>query len=147
MGSPTRQLSNEERVAETKKLQALVDSAFEGFLGVIKEGRPKIATNTKRLKEISTGEIFNARRAQKLGLVDRLGFLEDAIDRAAAMAHYDAEEIQVVRYKKPATLFGGLLGQNRAEQTTKLGALVEMATPRAYYLSTWLPAALTNAAQ
>ena len=37
-------------------------------------------------RNLATGEIFTATRAKKYGLVDEIGFLEDAIDRAIELA-------------------------------------------------------------
>ena len=47
----------------------------------MREGRPKFAQDPQALDELATGEIFTGAQAEQLGLVDKLGFIEDAIER------------------------------------------------------------------
>ena len=96
------------------------------------------------MREIKTGQIFTAQQALRLGLVDKIGFLEDATERVAELAALNDGEYRVVRYQQPIglvdTLLGGQMLQNKESQFT----LSDWATPRAYYLSTWLPALTQN---
>ena len=50
------------------------------------------------MAEIVTGQIFTAKQAQTLGLVDRLGYLEDAVNRSIDLAGLHVENVRVVRY-------------------------------------------------
>jgi protease-4 len=68
---------------EQEKEQALVDEYFALFLERIEAGR-KIAP--ARLRELATGEVYTGRRAVELGLADRVGTLDDAIELAAEAA-------------------------------------------------------------
>ena len=45
------------------------------------------------------------------GLVDKIGFLEDAVDRAIELAQLDGEKVKVVRYKQEPGLSSMLLGE------------------------------------
>ena len=49
------------------------------------------------------------------GLVDELGFIEDAIDRAIELASLDKENVRVIRYSPPPSLASalGLMSQYR----------------------------------
>tara|TARA_Y100001934_G_scaffold278205_1_gene378864 strand:- start:354 stop:1505 length:1152 start_codon:yes stop_codon:yes gene_type:complete len=140
MGSFTRKRTPEA----SEKLQELVDESFSGFLRVVSYGRPKVVANENAMREIKTGQIFTAQQALRLGLVDKIGFLEDATERVAELAALNDGEYRVVRYQQPIglvdTLLGGQMLQNKESQFT----LSDWATPRAYYLSTWLPALTQN---
>ena len=68
---------------EERKVDAMIDDMYQRFLQVVSEGR-KI--DLAKVREIATGEVFSAERAQALGLVDELGDLDRALDIAAEMA-------------------------------------------------------------
>ncbi len=79
-------------------------------------------------------------------MVDKLGFLEDAIAHAANLAGVtDPKSYRAVKYNKPESLFGdaaSLLGKSSTSSDSvgrALQHLQSLATPRIYYL--W-PAAL-----
>lgn len=130
-GTITRAMKPEEK----KVLEELVASSFERFLSIVKAGRPKLADD--KLKELATGQVFTTEQAIAGGLVDKEGFVEEAIERAAQLAHLSKDEYQVVKFKKPAG-FGGLPFAEEAK-TPDLASLVNLASPRAYYLYTLMP--------
>ncbi|MCC6492992.1 MAG: signal peptide peptidase SppA [Pirellulales bacterium] len=148
MGSPTRQLSPEDEAQEQKLLQELVDESFERFKQIVLAGRPKLKDNGDDFETATTGRIFTAEQAHELGLVDQIGFLDKAIQRAAELAGGDVASFRCVEYEEPFTPLGALLGASSKWTPAKGGggfdaaALLELATPRAYYLCTWLPGAL-----
>jgi protease IV len=143
MGTPTRPMTEVER----KIMQTLVDDSFKDFKDIVVSGRPKFKDNRSGLDAVATGQIFTAKQALAKGLVDKIGFVESAVARATELAGENAETVRCVKYEKRPTLFGSLLGaESRAEPngTAELAAMLDLATPRAYYLWSWLPAALTN---
>ena len=149
MGSPTRKLSPEMAEKEHEVLQTLVNQTFEQFKEVVLEGRPKLADKPEVMTQATTGQVFTAKQALDLGLVDKLGFVEDAIDRAIELASLNPKNVRVVKYEQPESLLGGaLFGQSASAQNggVNLTALAELTTPRAYYLYTWLPSLMTNSA-
>ena len=81
-------------------LQGLVDAAFEQFKNVVREGRkdklPADMTN------IFNGRVYTADEAMKLGLVDKIGYQEDAYGYAKTKAGLG--EVKVVRYLPPSRL-------------------------------------------
>jgi len=147
MGSPTRKLTPEMAKEEHKVLQELVDQSFGEFKEIVTASRPQLAKDPDKLAAATTGQVFTAKQALELGLVDKLGFLEDAIDRAIALANLDAKNVRVVKYTQSAGLLGDALfgptasaGSSAANALQlKLDAIAELATPRAYYLFSWLP--------
>jgi protease-4 len=68
---------------ESEKLQGLLDSLYQAFVGRVAERR-RLSTET--VLELATGEPFAAPRAVELCLVDELGDLDRALDLAAEMA-------------------------------------------------------------
>ena len=148
MGSPTRKLSPEEREEERKVLQSLVDESFENFKDIVRKGRPALAEDDMKLDEITAGHVFTANQAKSHGMVDKIGYIEEAISRAVEMASLPKEKFRVVEYKRPPTLLDAFGGSAKAEALAmpsfSLETLIDLAAPRAYYLSTWLPTILSN---
>lgn len=136
LGTWTKEMTPEQRAI----LQTQVDVLFNRFKDIIKENRPMFQNDQDALDQLATGEVFLGTQAEGNGLVDKIGFLEDAIARAAEMAALQENEYRVVEYKGPVGLADLLSGQIQS-QTHPFDprALMEMATPRAYYLYTWLP--------
>lgn len=79
IGSPLRPLSPEGRAI----LQSLVDNVHAQFVSAVAKGR-KIPED--KVKEIADGRVYSGEQAKKLGLVDVLGNMEDAVDLAAKRA-------------------------------------------------------------
>jgi protease-4 len=142
MGSPTRDLPEPYKEEEAKILKGLVDSSFEGFKEIVLASRPGLRADQAKQDIVFTGRIFTAKQAQENLLVDQLGFIEDAIDRALELANLDRESTRVVEYKKPVgaldVLLFGSQSQGRARQLD-LAALADLTVPRPYYLCTWMP--------
>jgi protease-4 len=79
MGSIARSLSEEERAV----LEELVNDVYEQFVAAVVENRDLTREEVMR---VADGRVISGKRAQELGLVDGLGTLQEAIDRAAGMA-------------------------------------------------------------
>lgn len=141
MGSPTKPMTEEERTI----FQALVDDSFGRFKEIIKSGRPAFRQNEAALEAVATGQVFTTRQALAHGLVDKEGFLEEAIDRAIALAGLDKGSTKVVEYQDSLGLLNLMLGARAQTATADLAALLDLTAPRAYYLCTWLPPIATSA--
>jgi len=136
MLSPTKPMSPEQK----KIIQDLVNDSFEQFKKVVRSGRSEYEKAPKKLDALATGQVYSADQALKIGLVDKLGYLEDAVDRAIELAKLDPSKVKVVRYKQDVGLSSLLLGeQSSKSQPLDLKAMLEMTTPKAYYLASWLP--------
>jgi protease-4 len=140
MGAPTRVMTEEER----QIFQGLVDDSFGRFKDIVKAGRPAFRQDEQALVKVATGQVFTTRQALANGLVDKEGFIEEAIDRAIALASLDKEQTKVVKYKRSGGLLDVFLlsAQSKSASSpgvSELAALLELASPRAYYLCTWLP--------
>jgi len=141
MGSLTKKMPPEIKEKEQAILQGLVDESFGEFKKIVKAGRPKLSDD--ELTAVATGQVFTANQALKNGLIDKIGSLDDAINRAIELANLDKQHARAVKYVKPVAFVDALLGNVEAQTTGKAGsltALFDLATPRAYYLFSWLPA-------
>ena len=130
----TPELAEKER----KLIQELVDDMFRRFKEIVKAGRPKL--DDAAVDRVATGQIFTARQALEAGLVDRIGFQEEAIDRAVELAGLSADKARVVKYTKPKGLLDEVLGGASPTGRVDLAAIAELTTPRGWYLCSWLPA-------
>ncbi|MGA2035493.1 MAG: signal peptide peptidase SppA, partial [Thermoguttaceae bacterium] len=95
MGSMSRPMTQQER----KIFQALVDDGFTRFKDIVKSGRANFRKDPAALEKLATGQVFAAEQARRNGLVDQIGFIEDAVDRAIVLANLDKEQVKVVKYK------------------------------------------------
>jgi protease IV len=137
MGSLTRPMTEEEK----EIFQGLVDAGFTRFKDVIREGRPEFQKDPKALDSLATGQIFTAEQAEKNGLVDKIGFLEAAVERAVALTGLSEDEVRVVKYKPEPTFADVLFGAGTDIRTpsTEIKALLDSTIPRGYYLFSRLP--------
>jgi len=78
-GSEFKEMTEEER----DYLQSLLDDLFGQFVEAISTAR---GIDTQTMLEIADGRAFTGRQALELGLIDRIGTLDDALDAAARMA-------------------------------------------------------------
>jgi len=138
MGSPTRLLSAKDRAEERALLQTLVDKSFGRFKDIVRHGRPKFRNDNGALDNVATGQIFTAQQALELGLVDKIGFIERAIERVAKLAGQDPAKLRCVKYDKPPLSLGTLLGTSLGRPPKAAGidlrCLLQLTAPRAYYL-------------
>lgn len=132
IGSPFRQMTPAERAM----MQDLIQKMWTRFVDVVATGRKGKLTRAQ-VEDLADGRIWTGRQARDLALVDSLGYQDDALRKAMELAHVD--RAQLVRYKRPATLLGGLFGV-RAE-SPDMSALLEQAldpgaasAPRLMYL-------------
>jgi protease-4 len=92
MGSPFRQATAEEK----QIIKDLIDQLGKRFMDRIAEHRKIDPDN---LKAISTARIFLADDALKLGMVDGIGYLADAVSRAKKLADLP-QDAKIVVYRR-----------------------------------------------
>lgn len=92
-------------------LKSIVDDAFNRFKSVVTAGRGTAISG----KDIFNGKVFPAGDALKLGLVDAIGYPQDAYDHAATKVA-TLTKPQVVRFREPKPgLLGVLVGGTEAD--------------------------------
>ena len=67
-------------------MQTTLHHGYDQFLNIVSTGRD---IPSKKMKDIAEGRVFDGEKAKELGLVDKLGTLDDAIDAAAGLAGLD----------------------------------------------------------
>lgn len=139
MGSFTKSRTKEEWEEERKLLKGLVDDSFARFKKIVRDGRQEFQDKPALLDELATGQVYSAEQAVDNGLVDKIGYIEEAIERAIELAKLDKKDVKVVEYKRSPNLADVLLGSQARSRPPDLAGLLEMTAPRAYYLCTWLP--------
>ncbi|PKB64006.1 MAG: hypothetical protein BZY80_04440 [SAR202 cluster bacterium Io17-Chloro-G2] len=77
---------------EEGKFQGLIDEVYENFVSVVSQGR---SMEEARVKELATGEVFTARRALEMGLVDELGGFDQALEAAAYLGDVQPRSLLV----------------------------------------------------
>lgn len=92
IGSPTRPMTPEEH----KILQDLINSLFHRFIGLVRERRPDMTQAD--LDAISDGRVLTAQQALDLHMVDRIGYLDDALDEAYRLAGIQHAEVVLYRH-------------------------------------------------
>jgi len=142
MLSPTKARTPELAERERAVLQGLVDDMFARFKSIVKAGRPRL--DDAAIDRVATGQVFTARQALEAGLVDRIGFLDDAIERAVELAGLTPQTARVVRYQRPRSLVEDLLGTSIPTAHGTLETFAELTTPRAWYLCSWWPALVAS---
>ena len=136
MLSMTRPITPDHR----ELIEGYINESFGRFKEIIKEGRPAFAKDASALDQLATGEIFSADQALKQGLVDKIGFVEEAIDRAIELAKLDKDKVRVVKFKRPANLFDlSAMAMGQTPAPSGISQLLELSAPRAFYLATSLP--------
>lgn len=92
MGSLFRPISREERAL----FQGVIDSLFDRFASTVAEER-RLAPDA--VKKVGDGRILTSQEAKAAGLIDGIGYLDDAI--AAARAEAGITGGRVVSYLRP----------------------------------------------
>ena len=154
-GSPFREMSDHER----EVWQDMVNHAYLQFLQVVETGRKdrlqkplleefdvKPAKGEENLKHppskgpykryLADGGIFTADKAKELGLIDEIGYLDDAINIAHKASGLGAD-YKVVKYEQAPSLIERLLDVQAKTPNTELldpGKVKNGFVPRLWYL-------------
>lgn len=101
-GTITRPMNENEK----QMVQASVDMIYAQFKQRVAEGRK---LDPSMVDSIAQGRVWTGIRAKELGLVDRLGGLDDAVRSAAAKAKLT--EYRIKEYPEPENIFKRLFGK------------------------------------
>lgn len=111
-GNFSRPLTRDEEAI----LQNEVNRVYETFIKRVADGR---SLSIAQVDSIGQGRVWSGEQAVDIGLVDRLGSLEDAIVAAASKA--GVEEYRVVNYPAIKDPFASLLGRGGEQIRTWYG--------------------------
>lgn len=137
MGSPFRKATPEEQ----QMMQKLIDDMASRFISLATSRRH--LSNEAR-EEVSSGRVYSAGDALRLGLVDKIGYLDDAIREAARLSGLP-EDAKVIVYRRAEYHDDNLYNVSAGKQSLPEISLIdpgitEMLPPLQggfYYL--WLP--------
>ncbi|MCD8823677.1 signal peptide peptidase SppA [Mammaliicoccus sciuri] len=87
--NPMKEMSKEERDI----MQSIIDDSYKQFVNVIKDGRHMSESEVKKLAD---GRIYSAQQAKSNGLIDEIGYEDDAIK--ALRSDIKSKHAQVVTY-------------------------------------------------
>lgn len=99
----------------TNAIQASVDNIYEKFVNKVSDNR---VMEYEEVHAISKGRIWSGEKAFKLGLVDKIGNLDDAINAASKLANID--DYKVIRYFKDMDPFEVFISELIGNLDTKI---------------------------
>ena len=142
---------------ERQLWQGMVDTAYAQFLSVVEEGRPALKGKLrdvvleqivrdengqekpelpKLVRRRADGGIFTADQAKEFGLIDQVGYLDDAIAEAKKQGGL-SEDYKAVSYDRPQSIMSLLGVQSSQSKGLQLdpGKLAAGVSPRLWYLA------------
>jgi protease-4 len=133
MGSPFRALTPEERAI----FQSVIDDLQRQFLAKVVAQR-KLSPEVVR--KLADGRVYTADQALAHGLVDRIGYMTDAVEVARKAA--GVEEARVVVYHRPREYRATYYARSEAPAggiEASLSQMAAFATPGPKFLYLWWP--------
>ncbi len=109
--NPNRPVTAEEK----QMLQAYIERGYDSFIGRCADGR---MMSKDEIDKIGQGRVWTGEDAKEIGLVDKLGSLDDAIALAAEMSgleEYDVQELPI-----PKSFFETLIENLNGQVKTTL---------------------------
>ncbi len=125
MGSPFRTLEPEEKAI----FQHMVDTLDDRFVGIVADER-KLPVDA--VKKLADGRIYTSAEALDAGLIDGIGYLDDALEQAKKLANL--EHASVVTYFRPGEYHANLYSLNLIDIDTSA-----LAQPGMHFLYVWWP--------
>lgn len=92
IASPFRDMDAEERAL----MQSMIDDMNSRFLALVAQRRK---LDPKALEDVADARVMTATQAKALGLVDRIGYVQDALAEARKLAEL-SEDARVVAYRR-----------------------------------------------
>jgi protease-4 len=112
MGSPFRAMTEDDR----KMLQALIDQFYLRFVSVVADGRKGRLTEAQ-VKLLADGRVYTAQQALDAKLVDRVGYLADAVAEVKSRAGLNQAKL-VIYSRRPGRIDNAYSGTPSAETFT-----------------------------
>lgn len=129
IGNPWEELTEEQQ----QILESLMNESFDEFVRIIVEGR---SLSEAEVRALADGRIYSGRQALALNLVDALGDLKDAVNKAAELGGIVGEP-RIIEYEHTPSLrhllggFNTRLNQSRSDEILNL--IHEFTQPRLEY--------------
>jgi protease-4 len=127
VGNPFRPMTKEEEAY----LQGLINNIHHQFMRDVARLR-KLTPD--KLKPLAEGQVYTGEEAKQVGLVDELGNINDAVDKAGRMAGIKGK-IEAVYPEKDRFSFLRLMLGDEAEE--RLNSMAAFPYPEPAYLPRW----------
>lgn len=135
IGSPLRAMTPAERGV----LQNLIGDLQSRFVDLVRERRPGLTPEMSTT--MTDGRVFSADQALQGGLIDRLGYLTDTIERAKQRA--GVSEARVIRYRRgdeyADTIYARAAVPAQVTQVSLLSLQDGRLPPGPHFLYLWEP--------
>jgi len=133
-GGPFRDMTEEEK----KIFQGIIDEYYEGFLEVVARNR-KDRIPAGELKKVADGRVYTAKQALELELIDAIGYFDDALSKALALASLKSAKLVAYTYypKAKTNIYARQLGDFSPLDAKVLESMLAVLKTGFYYL--WLP--------
>ena len=110
IGSTSKKMTKEDQLI----LQSLVDDSYNRFVDVVAKGRGK---DVSEVKALADGRIYDGAQAKENGLVDQIGYYEDALE--ALKKDYQIEDAEVFQYSTGSLSFKSFLTSKVSQLVSK----------------------------
>jgi len=127
--SPFRPFTEEQRKYIEDKL---ITPAYERFVQIVADGRE--ALTLADVKRLADGSIYGAQEALDEKLIDKIGYLDEAIEEVKSLA--GIEKARVIEYRKPFSFVDFLGSYSKSFLKIDKTTLYELTTPQVLYLWT-----------
>jgi protease-4 len=101
--------------AEKKMIQQSIENTYSQFKGRVAQGRKK---DTAYIETIAQGRVWSGDDAIKMGLIDRFGGLQDAVDCASRMAKIN--DYRLREFPEPQNIFERFFGSSSDNYSMKM---------------------------
>ncbi len=138
--SPEKSVANDVfrnwTIKDKQKVTGILNAMYSVFYSRVKEGRSHVISDSKTLESIANGSAYTAQQALNNGLVDGIGYLDDAITIAQQRAGITNEKPTVLRISRRNMMFGGVFGAQSTNVTASdLRTMIqELSMPKLMYL-------------
>ncbi len=111
-------------------MEKLINPSYNRFVELVAQGRPDMSI--EQIKPLADGSIFSAKEAKEKGLVDTVGYIEDAIASAEELANI--KNAHVVEYRKPFGLADLMTSARKNLLNIDKNSIYEISGPKLMYL-------------
>ena len=121
-------------------MQSVVDDLYQQFVAVVQRGRGDRLKGP--IRSLADGRIFTANQAKAAGLIDRVGYFQDAIDemhRLTGLAQFRVVTLAVEPEQGEANIYMSQSARPRAQPAPVAGLLGLEQPPMAPFYYLWIP--------
>ncbi|MFZ0033443.1 MAG: signal peptide peptidase SppA [Sedimentisphaerales bacterium] len=126
--SPFQPVTEEQRQYIQDKL---ITPAYNRFVQVVAEGRGEVLT-VDDVRRLADGSIYGAEEALSEKLIDKIGYIDEAIEQVKSLA--GLEKARVVEYRRIFSLADYLSSRSGNILKINRNTLYELSTPQVLYL-------------